>query len=75
MDLLVVLIILIYGISLTIQVKRMVHLRALEMRHYINSGLLTLLVESYEVHACIVTCGELCPGLNTVIRENCMRLI
>jgi hypothetical protein len=47
----------------------MVHLRALEMRHYINSGLLKLLVESYEVHACIVTCGELCPGLNTVIRE------
>ena len=22
-----------------------------------------------EVHACIVTCGGLCPGLNTVIRE------
>jgi len=21
------------------------------------------------VHACIVTCGGLCPGLNTVIRE------
>ncbi|KAF5461651.1 hypothetical protein F2P56_017730 [Juglans regia] len=25
--------------------------------------------ESEEVHACIVTCGGLCPGLNTVIRE------
>ncbi|EXB74601.1 6-phosphofructokinase 4 [Morus notabilis] len=25
--------------------------------------------ESDEVHACIVTCGSLCPGLNTVIRE------
>ncbi|CAM8935722.1 unnamed protein product [Rhodiola kirilowii] len=25
--------------------------------------------ESNEVHACIVTCGGLCPGLNTVIRE------
>ncbi|CAK7353114.1 unnamed protein product [Dovyalis caffra] len=25
--------------------------------------------ESGEVHACIVTCGGLCPGLNTVIRE------
>ncbi|KAK0570986.1 hypothetical protein LWI29_009479 [Acer saccharum] len=25
--------------------------------------------ESSEVHACIVTCGGLCPGLNTVIRE------
>ncbi|KVH89935.1 Phosphofructokinase [Cynara cardunculus var. scolymus] len=24
---------------------------------------------SDEVHACIVTCGGLCPGLNTVIRE------
>lgn len=25
--------------------------------------------EPDEVHACIVTCGGLCPGLNTVIRE------
>ncbi|GKV11829.1 hypothetical protein SLEP1_g23048 [Rubroshorea leprosula] len=25
--------------------------------------------ESDEVHACIVTCGGLCPGLNTMIRE------
>lgn len=25
--------------------------------------------QSEEVHACIVTCGGLCPGLNTVIRE------
>ncbi|KAJ4821896.1 ATP-dependent 6-phosphofructokinase 3 [Turnera subulata] len=25
--------------------------------------------ESNEIHACIVTCGGLCPGLNTVIRE------
>ncbi|VVB11182.1 unnamed protein product [Arabis nemorensis] len=25
--------------------------------------------ESDEVHACIVTCGGLCPGLNTVIKE------
>ncbi|XP_050285949.1 ATP-dependent 6-phosphofructokinase 7-like isoform X1 [Quercus robur] len=25
--------------------------------------------ESEDVHACIVTCGGLCPGLNTVIRE------
>ena len=25
--------------------------------------------ESDEVLACIVTCGGLCPGLNTVIRE------
>ncbi|RDX81417.1 ATP-dependent 6-phosphofructokinase 3 [Mucuna pruriens] len=25
--------------------------------------------DSEEVHACIVTCGGLCPGLNTVIRE------
>jgi 6-phosphofructokinase 1 len=25
--------------------------------------------EPDEVHACIVTCGGSCPGLNTVIRE------
>lgn len=25
--------------------------------------------EPEEVYACIVTCGGLCPGLNTVIRE------
>ena len=25
--------------------------------------------ESEDVYACIVTCGGLCPGLNTVIRE------
>ncbi|KAG2691912.1 hypothetical protein I3843_08G027500 [Carya illinoinensis] len=25
--------------------------------------------DSEEVHACIVTCGGLCPGINTVIRE------
>lgn len=25
--------------------------------------------ESEDVHACIVTCGGLCPGLNTVVRE------
>uniref|UniRef100_A0A803LBH9 Phosphofructokinase domain-containing protein n=1 Tax=Chenopodium quinoa TaxID=63459 RepID=A0A803LBH9_CHEQI len=31
-----------------------------EAQVYFNSG---------EVHACIVTCGGLCPGLNTVIRE------
>ncbi|KAK9282349.1 hypothetical protein L1049_005266 [Liquidambar formosana] len=41
-----------------------------------NSGKLHMLLngpqvyfESDEVHACIVTCGGLCPGLNTVIRE------
>lgn len=25
--------------------------------------------KSEEVRACIVTCGGLCPGINTVIRE------
>lgn len=25
--------------------------------------------ESEDVYACIVTCGGLCPGVNTVIRE------
>lgn len=31
--------------------------------------MLQVYFESDEVHACIVTCGGLCPGLNTVIRE------
>lgn len=31
--------------------------------------ILQVYFEPDEVHACIVTCGGLCPGLNTVIRE------
>jgi hypothetical protein len=31
--------------------------------------ILKVYFESDEVNACIVTCGGLCPGLNTVIRE------
>lgn len=34
-----------------------------------QSSMLQVYFESDEVHACIVTCGGLCPGLNTVIRE------
>ena len=34
-----------------------------------SSTLFQVFFESDEVHACIVTCGGLCPGLNTVIRE------
>ncbi|KAK9149378.1 hypothetical protein Scep_008135 [Stephania cephalantha] len=30
---------------------------------------LSVYFETDDVHACIVTCGGLCPGLNTVIRE------
>lgn len=42
--------------------QRGVHFRRAgpRQRVYFHSG---------EVHACIVTCGGLCPGLNTVIRE------
>lgn len=42
--------------------KRGIHFRRAGPRQkvYFDSG---------EVHACIVTCGGLCPGLNTVIRE------
>lgn len=32
-------------------------------------GCFQVYFDSDEVHACIVTCGGLCPGLNTVIRE------
>lgn len=31
--------------------------------------MLQVYFDSDEVQACIVTCGGLCPGLNTVIRE------
>lgn len=36
---------------------------------YLSDCLTQVYFESDEVHACIVTCGGLCPGLNTVIRE------
>lgn len=32
-------------------------------------NVLQVYFDSKEVYACIVTCGGLCPGLNTVIRE------
>lgn len=39
----------------------------------LSMNLLLVVVQVYfeaeDVHACIVTCGGLCPGLNTVIRE------
>lgn len=34
-----------------------------------SCALVQVYFDSDEVHACIVTCGGLCPGLNTVIRE------
>lgn len=36
---------------------------------YLSYCLTQVYFESDEVNACIVTCGGLCPGLNTVIRE------
>ncbi|GMH12409.1 hypothetical protein Nepgr_014250 [Nepenthes gracilis] len=39
-------------------------------RHFRRAGARQkVYFQSDEVHACIVTCGGLCPGLNTVIRE------
>jgi hypothetical protein len=32
-------------------------------------NVLQVYFDSEEVYACVVTCGGLCPGLNTVIRE------
>lgn len=37
--------------------------------YYVTFNGAQVYFESDEVHACIVTCGGLCPGLNTVIRE------
>ena len=50
---------------------RLYHLKAM---HYIlisdiNLEPFQVYFEPEDVKACIVTCGGLCPGLNTVIRE------
>lgn len=42
------------------------------MKHHVTENLFNdvqVYFELDEVHACIITCGGLCPGLNTVIRE------
>ncbi|GFS43895.1 phosphofructokinase 3 [Actinidia rufa] len=47
-----------------------VHKSSPRGRHFRRAGpRQKVYFESDEVHACIVTCGGLCPGLNTVIRE------
>lgn len=50
---------------------RLYHLRAMHCLHIsgINFELYQVYFEPEDVKACIVTCGGLCPGLNTVIRE------
>ncbi|KAL5975539.1 ATP-dependent 6-phosphofructokinase 3 [Asimina triloba] len=39
-----------------------------KLKHHVNIDK-QVYFEPDDVHACIVTCGGLCPGLNTVIRE------
>jgi hypothetical protein len=50
---------------------RLYHLQAIHNLHMsdINSVPFQVYFEPEDVKACIVTCGGLCPGLNTVIRE------
>ncbi|KAG6772075.1 hypothetical protein POTOM_023471 [Populus tomentosa] len=50
--------------------KIVVHKDSARGRHFRRAGpRQKVYFDSDEVHACIVTCGGLCPGLNTVIRE------
>ncbi|KAK1311824.1 6-phosphofructokinase 3 [Acorus calamus] len=54
----------------TVAQKIVVHKSSPRGTHFRRSGpRQKVYFESDEVHACIVTCGGLCPGLNTVIRE------
>ncbi|WOL08196.1 ATP-dependent 6-phosphofructokinase 3 [Canna indica] len=54
----------------TVAQKIVVHKNSSRGTHFRRSGpRQKVYFESDEVHACIVTCGGLCPGLNTVIRE------
>ncbi|XP_072965239.1 ATP-dependent 6-phosphofructokinase 3-like [Typha angustifolia] len=54
----------------TVAQKIVVHKSSPRGMHFRRSGpRQKVYFESDEVHACIVTCGGLCPGLNTVIRE------
>ncbi|TXG61961.1 hypothetical protein EZV62_013324 [Acer yangbiense] len=55
----------------TVAQKIVVHKDSPRGTHFRRAGPRQSVVyfESSEVHACIVTCGGLCPGLNTVIRE------
>ncbi|KAK9101176.1 hypothetical protein Scep_024606 [Stephania cephalantha] len=54
----------------TVAQKIVVHKDSPRETHFRRAGpRQKVYFESDEVHACIVTCGGLCPGLNTVIRE------
>ncbi|PKU81064.1 ATP-dependent 6-phosphofructokinase 6 isoform X2 [Dendrobium catenatum] len=54
----------------TVAQKIVVHKSSPRGTHFRRAGpRQKVYFESDEVHACIVTCGGLCPGLNTVIRE------
>ncbi|XP_052180691.1 ATP-dependent 6-phosphofructokinase 3-like [Diospyros lotus] len=54
----------------TVQQRIVVHKSSARGTHFRRAGpRQKVYFESDEVHACIVTCGGLCPGLNTVIRE------
>lgn len=54
----------------TVQQKIVVHKSTPRGIHFRRAGpRQKVYFESDDVHACIVTCGGLCPGLNTVIRE------
>lgn len=54
----------------TIAQKIVVHANSPRGIHFRRAGpRQKVYFKSGDVHACIVTCGGLCPGLNTVIRE------
>ncbi|GMY36205.1 ATP-dependent 6-phosphofructokinase 3-like [Fagus crenata] len=54
----------------TVAQKIVVHKNSPRGTHFRRAGpRQRVYFESDDVHACIVTCGGLCPGLNTVIRE------
>lgn len=54
----------------TVPQKVVVHKNGPRGTHFRRAGpRQKVYFEPDEVHACIVTCGGLCPGLNTVIRE------
>ncbi|ONH97891.1 hypothetical protein PRUPE_7G216700 [Prunus persica] len=54
----------------TVAQKIVVHNNSPRGTHFRRAGpRQKVYFESDDVHACIVTCGGLCPGLNTVIRE------
>nr|GMD45966.1 ATP-dependent 6-phosphofructokinase 6-like [Ipomoea batatas] len=54
----------------TVPQKVVVHIGSPRGVHFRRAGpCQKVYYRSDDVHACIVTCGGLCPGLNTVIRE------